>query len=242
MKPYAITLLAILPAAISAQNIQLHYDFGKQEDGLKRHFFVSTFELFHPDTCGYTFLFTDFEFNAPGNPRGASLGYFELSREFTFPWLRHHAILRNLGIHLEYNDGQTIYALNDSTIAGLNLGNSWLAGPEYSFHVNKLSINTMILYKYLNGSGVPDFQWTLVWYYSLFKNKVNLIGYLDIWSQDNFFGNPQNKILVFYSEPQVWYNVSGHLALGSECKISKNFIVGSKRVELFPTLGVKWEF
>jgi hypothetical protein len=234
--------MAVLPLFSSAQNIQLHYDLGKQEDGFKRDFFVGTFEFFRPDTLGYTFFFTDFEFNAPGNPRGASLGYFELSREFIFPWLQNIHVLRNLGAHLEYNDGQTIYSVNDSTIAGLNLGNSWLAGAEYSFRFNNLSLNAMILYKYIHGSSSPDFQCTLVWYYALFSNKVNLSGYIDVWSQDDFSGNPENKILVYYSEPQIWFHVSEHFSLGSECKVSKNFITGSKRVEAFPTLGIKWEF
>jgi hypothetical protein len=220
----------------------LHYDLGKQEDGTVRNFFVSTFELFRPDSLGYTFLFTDFEFNSPDNPRGVSLGYFEAAREFTFPCLHNNAILRNLGIHIEYNDGSVIYASSDSMVLGENLRSSWLAGPEYSFISGNLSINTMVLFKYIRDSSVPDFQWTLVWYWRFFHDNFTLTGYSDVWTQQDFMNGSEEKIIVLYSEPQVWYNFSEHLAVGSEFKISRNFIPGSQRTEIFPTIGIRWEF
>ncbi len=242
MKRSFSLLVALLPVIISAQNIQLHYDFGKQEDGFKRHFFVGTFEFFRPDTLGYTFLFTDFEFNSPDKPRGASLGYFEIARTFTIPWWQNHPTLKNLLLHIEYNDGSVIYPADDSTTLGTNLYNSWLGGLEYGLVLGDFSLNAMVLYKYIRGSSAPDAQFTLVWYYPLFRNKVSLTGYIDIWSQDNPEVNRNNKLAVFYAEPQIWYNPVEHMSIGSEIKISKNFIEGSKRVEVFPTLGIKWKF
>jgi hypothetical protein len=242
MRKIFVLFCILSSPGIQAQNIQLHYDFGRQEDGIKRNYFVSTFELFKPDTIGYTFLFTDFEFNSPDKPRGVSLGYFEISREFTFPGLHNYLFLRNLGAHIEYNDGSVIYAVNDSTLAGENLRNSWLAGVEYGRSFNKLTLNIMFLYKYIRGSSSPDFQWTIVWFYPVFDYRVTLAGYVDIWTQQDFTNPPEDKICVLYSEPQIWYNFNRHLSIGSEFKISKNFIIGSERIEVFPTMGVKWEF
>ncbi len=242
MKRFITLLMTSLPLTILAQNIQLHYDFGKQEDGLKRNFFVGTFEFFHLDTLGYTFLFTDFEFNSPDKPRGASLGYFEIARTFSFPCFHHHAVLKNMMVHVEYNDGSVIYQVNDSTTLGTNLYNSWLGGLEYGMQLGNLSLNTMVLYKYIRGSSAPDAQFTLVWYYPLFRNKVTLTGYVDIWSQDNPANDRDEKLAIFYAEPQIWYNVTSKFAIGSETKLSKNFIEGSKRIEAFPTLGIKWNF
>lgn len=240
MKRYLFLLAVTLPTFISAQNIQLHYDFGKQEDGLERHYLVGTFEFFRPDTLGYTFFFTDYEFNSPDNPRGASLGYFELARAFCIPWFRDKSILKNLLLHVEYNDGNAIFPIDDSTTWGINLYNSWLGGPEYAVSLGDLSLNAMFLYKYIRGSSAPDAQFTLVWYYPIWQNRFSLSGYIDIWSQDN----PENekKMAIVYAEPQLWFNPIKHLSVGSEWKISKNFIEGSRRLEVFPTLGVKWEF
>ena len=66
-----------------AQNLQLHYDFGKE-----RKFFTATLEMFKPDTLGSTFWFVDFDFNFPGNPRSMSAAYWEISRDFYIPWLK----------------------------------------------------------------------------------------------------------------------------------------------------------
>ena len=240
MKPFISFLTVLLPTFISAQNIQLHYDFGKQEDGFVRHYLIGTFEFFRPDTLGYTFFFTDFEFNSSDKPRGASLGYFELSRAFSIPWFRDKSILKNLLIHVEYDDGNAIFPLDDSTTEGINLNNSWLGGTEYAVMLGDLSLDAMVLYKYIRGSSAPDVQFTLVWYYPIWQNRFNLSGYIDIWSQDNPGNN--KKMAIIYAEPQVWFNPIKHLSIGSEWKISKNFIEGSQRVEVFPTLGVKWEF
>ena len=157
------------------------------------------------------------------------------------PWFRNNNSLRELGFHIEYNDGSVIYEV-DSVVYGENLRNSWLGGLEYPIKLGKFTLNTMLLYKYIRGSFAPDFQITFVWYHFLFNDRITLSGYLDLWSQDDFYGNPDHKVLVLYSEPQIWYNITPQLALGSEFKISKNFIIGSERVEVFPTLGVKWQF
>ncbi len=100
----------------------------------------------------------------------------------------------------------------------------------------------MLLYKYIRGSAAPDFQITFVWYHLLFNDRITLTGYLDLWSQDDFYGNAENKLLALYSEPQIWFNITSNFCVGSEFKISKNFIPGSDRIEVFPTLGVKWQF
>jgi hypothetical protein len=242
MKNLFFLLFGLISITASAQNLQLHYDLGRQEDGTKRNFFVSTFELFKPDTLGYTFLFTDFEFNSPDNPRGVSLGYFEIAREFTFPWFRNNAVLKNMGVHIEYNDGSVIYPANDSVIMGENLHSSWLSGLEYSFLAGKCSVNAMFLYKYIRGSDAPDFQWTLVWYWPLFNYRILLTGYADVWTQQDVSDVSGEKLFVLYSEPQVWYTITRHFSAGSEFKMSKNFIAGSERLEVFPTIGIRWEF
>ena len=215
MKRFITLLPALLPVIISAQNIQLHYDFGQPENGPKRNFFVSTFELFRPDTLGYTFLFTDFEFDSPDKPRGTSLGYFEISRSFNILTPNKSNPFNHLMLRLEYNDGSAIFATDDSTILGANLYSSWLGGIEYSLVSGNLSLNFMAQYKYIRGSSAPDMQFTIVWYYQLFRNRLTLTGYIDIWSQDDFFHDRKNKIPVYYSEPQFWWNINNHLSVGN---------------------------
>jgi len=235
MKKLILLIIIALPLFVNAQtDFQLHYDMGKFEDGSKRDFFVGTFETLHFDSLGYTYAFVDMEFDNPTNPKGASLGYFEIARTLN--------LSHNFMLHIEYNDGLVIYPMNDSTMLGENLRNSWLGGLEYGFVSGNgnLCINPMILYKYIYGSSKPDFQFTTTWAWNIFDNRFSLLGYVDVWSQDDFYGNPNKKKLVLYSEPQIWLNL-GHLSVGSEIKISKNFF-SSKRFEAFPTLGLKYQF
>lgn len=73
----------------SGQNIQLHYDFG-------RNSLTSTVEMFRPDGGGSTFFFIDLDYS----PK-VSGAYFEISRELCFwqeskvDWLSCHAYDRS---------------------------------------------------------------------------------------------------------------------------------------------------
>ena len=198
--------------------------------------------MYRPDSMGYTFMFIDFEFNSPDHPSGVSSGYFELSREFYMPWFRNNKAFRNLGVHVEYNDGSLIFPVNDSTTFGANVGSSWLAGLGYPVKLGGFVLNTIFLYKHLRGSSAPDFQLTFAWFHRIWKQRITFSGFIDFWSQDDFFVESNIKKLVIYGEPQVWLNVTGNFSLGSEFKISKNFFPGSTRIEIFPTVGVKWTF
>ena len=237
-----IVLLQIMWLA-SAQDVQLHYDLGKPEDGSKRDFFVSTVEMFRPDSIGSTFFFIDFEYNTKDEPRGASSGYWEISREFYVPYIQDIKPLKGLSLHIEYNDGLYLYNI-DSARYGENINSAYLVGLGYPFHLGPVDFNAALMYKYIRGSQAPDAQFTLVWFTMLFNYKFTITGFADVWTQDLFDlkSFKEEKKVVFYAEPQFWYNATQKLAIGSEIKIGYNFFFGSKRTEVFPTIGVKYEF
>jgi hypothetical protein len=43
------------------------------------------------------------------------------------------------------------------------------------------------------------------------------------------------------TEPQLWYNLNNHIALGGELEISKNFLPYDD-VKFMPTVAAKWTF
>jgi hypothetical protein len=60
-----MTVLVLLGFSLQhagAQNLQLHYNTGKD-----RGYFNHTLEMFKPDTFGSTFLFVDLDYNMAGN-------------------------------------------------------------------------------------------------------------------------------------------------------------------------------
>lgn len=223
-------ILLLLSGATFAQNFQVHYDFGKDENGNKRDYVTTTFEMFKPDEYGSTFTFVDFDFNGgggAGNNKSASLAYFEIARYVNLPF-----ITKGLSVTAQYNDGAATFG---------PLGNVWLAGFSYPIDLGFVTLNTDLLYRTSFGSDAPDAQLTTVWYTAFLNGKLSFTGFLDLWTKDKNDGT-DDKTFVLLTEPQIWYNVWNHLHVGTEIEISSNFVVGSNRVEVMPTAAVKWVF
>ena len=88
MKKLLLVCLLFVATAVSAQNLQLHYDFGRQlyseldkselSDG--RATLTTTFEMFRPDKVGSTYLFVDMDYN-----RGVSIAPGRIPRTSSWP-------------------------------------------------------------------------------------------------------------------------------------------------------------
>jgi hypothetical protein len=172
---------------------------------------------------GATFWFIDMDYNRPGNS-SMSLAYLEFARYFDLPYIN------PLGFTIQYNDGTSIYG---------SLGQAWLTGLSFPIHMKYIELSTEFLYRKVSGAHAPDFQFTLVWFKSFFKNKIHVTGYMDIWSQDRTIDSKQ---VAFQLEPQIWYFFRPALAIGGEMEISKNFLPQYNTVKFMPTIGVKWIF
>ncbi|MBD3378699.1 DUF5020 family protein [candidate division KSB1 bacterium] len=213
------TMLFLLCMAISgsAQNLQIHYDYGED-----RNFFTTTLEMFKADKLGSTFWFVDMDYDNPGN-KSMSLAYWEIARYVTLPIGN-----QKISATIQYNDGVAPWG---------PLHSAWLFGLSYPIDLGIITLNTDILYRQMYTSTAPDFQLTLVWFKTFGKGKFDFMGYLDIWTQDI----EQEKKWVIQAEPQIWYHLNPFLAMGSELEISKNFLPFDE-VKYMPTLALKWIF
>jgi hypothetical protein len=236
MKIPIVIAAIFLPISVKSQNVQMHYDFGED-----RKLYTATLEMFRPDSLGSTFWFVDMDFNFPGKPRSISAAYLEFSREFYIPGLRKHKAFDQLTFHIEYNDGFTAYKDTSGTPFAASYNSVFLTGFCHPLTIGKFVITTQWLCRIPRGMDVPDFQFTMVWYQPLWKGKLLLTGFADLWSQDKIL-NPDTKELVFQTEPQLWVMLTPKISLGGEVEISKNFPVGPNEWEFFPTLGFRWEF
>lgn len=231
---FALLLVSIL--SLPAQNLQLHFDarsslYGKNK--FPTNYTTATFELFKPDPWGATFLFVDANFDlAHGN---IGMIYTEISRTFTingFPLMP----------LIEYNGGLGIFEADDEVAGGYSIPNAFLAGFAYPFQLGNASFNTYIAYKYnAFKQASHDVQWTLTWAANFANNKITLCGFADVWTENkNPLDASSSKKLILMAEPQIWYNINTHLAVGSEVRVSSNFV--DSGVYVCPTMGVKWEF
>jgi hypothetical protein len=211
-------LILILNAFVFAQNLQLHYEASGD-----REYLVSTLEMFKPDEYGSTFWFVDMEYAAPG-VRSVSLSYWEIARAFTLP-------VKNLSATIQYNDGVANFGA---------LNQTWLVGLNYYLDLGFVALPFDVLYRAAQGADSPDFQLTATWFVPLLDGKIEFSGFVDFWSQDEFGADSKEYVLL--SEPQIWYNATPHLSLGSEVEISNNFVFGADGIQALPTLGLRWTF
>ena len=97
MKKVLLAIFALVAVSVQAQNLQLHYDFGRNiysDEEAGRQKVTATFETFKADNLGSWFYFIDLDLNS----KGVIGAYGELSREFN---------VGNKGwaLHVEYDGG-----------------------------------------------------------------------------------------------------------------------------------------
>jgi len=225
-----ILFFFLLPMLLVAQNLQIHYDFGKD-----RHYITSTLEMFKPDKWGNTYYFVDFNYDySPQNH--PSLAYMEIARCLKF-WDG------PLGAHVEYNGGLGGYSTTTNVTGGsYAINNAWLVGFDYALHNADFTktLTFQAMFKHIVGKQ-ESAQFTTVWGLQLMKKKITLSGFADLWAEKNTFSNDGKTNPVFISEPQFWYNFTEHFSIGSETEYAVN-MAGIKGLTICPTLAVKWNF
>ena len=236
-------LTALMGLTMQAQNVQLHYDFGRsiyseqlggpQADDMPRRAKVTmTLEQFKADKWGSWFYFVDIDFSR----KFVEGAYAEISREF------------NLGkqspfaAHVEYNGGLNRFG---------SFQQAALLGGAYNGHNADFSKtwSVQLMYKqyfksYAYTRGYSSFQLTGVWGINFANNKCRFDGFIDFWRGEKANGH---GCLVILSEPQLWYNFTEHFSVGTEWEFSNNFVYNAdptsdKTFFWNPTLAVKWNF
>lgn len=242
MKRFFVAALCCMAAlSVNAQNLQLHYDFGRHiypEDQTTRQPVTLTFEMFKADRIGNWFMFIDLDMYADGMKGG----YTEISREFTFANASEKS---SFAAHIEYDGGMTTF----KTGGGTRFQNAFLLGPAYNWHSDDFSttFSVQAMYKqylrYGNSNPYASFQLTGVWSTTFAAGKCTFSGFIDFWRGEN---EAHNGKLVVLTEPQFWYNAGKHFSVGTEVEISNNFIIAepgsTKTFFVNPTLALKYNF
>ncbi|MBR8537403.1 DUF5020 family protein [Carboxylicivirga sediminis] len=233
MKRILFSLMAAMAfgAVVKAQNLQVHYDFGKE-----RKMITTTLEMFKPDKYGSTFFFVDMDYSNDdirGTENGISLGYWEIAR--SFKWKD----TQKFEPRVEFNSGGAWFG---------PINNAWLVGGQYTFNNADFSriLTLQANAKHIKDGKINDdfstenlmsFQLTAVWIVQLMEGKLSLMGFADFWREDTYFGD---KKFRFLTEPQIWYNTCKNFSFGGEIEMSNNFVEDGFQVN--PTLAVKWTF
>ncbi|MCF8308555.1 MAG: DUF5020 family protein, partial [Bacteroidales bacterium] len=187
-----IVLLALFSLFLltgQSQNIQLHYDMGKD-----RGYTTTTVEMFKPDKWGTTFFFIDMDYGVTENLEGVNLAYFEFARTINL------GKETPFGFHAEYDGG--LFQVNKNIT--VNIENAWLAGVDYTTTAKDFSkgISLKALYKNIQGKHDMAWQFTAVWYYHFFDKKATFMGFFDYWREDRDLNSDGDKArYVLLTEP-----------------------------------------
>ena len=232
-----LTVLASWPMFLSAQDVQLHYDLGRNiysDNEPDRAKVTLTVENFSADKWGSWYYFVDVDFSR----KFTESAYTEISREMNIGQ-------KGFAAHVEYN-------------GGLNKGGSFqqsaLIGGAWNGHNADFSTtySVQLMYKryfksYFYTSAYNSLQLTGVWSTSFCDKALTFSGFVDLWRGEKANHHGQ---LVFLTEPQLWYNLNTvvddlNLSIGTEWEISNNFVYNTVDDQSFffnPTLAVKWSF
>ena len=236
MKRHLLFLLSLLCFSfgnVTAQNIQLHYDFGRtfySSEQSERQRVTVTIEQFKADPWGSWFYFVDIDFSR----KFVEGAYTEISREFKLGKQSPFAA------HIEYDGGLNRFG---------SFQQSALVGAAYNGHNADFSKtwSVQLMYKqyfksYENTKAYASMQLTGVWGLNFFNKKLTFSGFIDFWRGEKANGHGQ---LVVLTEPQLWYNFNQHFSLGTEWEVSNNFIYNTYNDHSFfvnPTIAAKWTF
>jgi len=227
--------------SMSAQNIQLHYDFGRHiysHEEADRQSATITLEQFKADKWGSWYYFVDVDLSS----HFVESAYTEISREFKL------GKKSPLAAHVEFDGGLSRHA---------SFQQAALLGCVWNGHNSDFSTtySVQLMYKqyfksYSKGDAenplgthaYASAQLTGVWSTDFAHKKCTFSGFIDFWrgEQPNHHGQ-----LVILTEPQLWYHANEHLSLGGEVEISNHFIFNTYNDKHFfvnPTLAVKWNF
>ena len=239
-------IMAVFATAAVAQDIQLHYDFGRNiysSEQPERQKMTLTLEHFSTDKLGSWYYFVDLDMLKDG-VKGA---YTEISREFNVG-------KKGFAAHIEYDGGLTSTKYDN---VGVRFQNAALIGPAWNGHNADYSTtySLQVMYKqYFKGQfgakAYSSFQVTGVWSTTFCDKALTFAGFFDFWRGIKANGHGQ---LVFASEPQLWFNLNSlrglenfPLSIGTDCEFYGNFYTpadgSDKNFFVNPTIALKWRF
>lgn len=228
-------LTAFTVVNASAQNFQLHYDLGRhiystEEKG--RQDVTATFEHFSADDLGSWFYFVDLDLDKDG----AMGAYTEVSREFNIAKATESS---SFAAHVEFNGGMGRAGSYQSAAL---FGGAW-NGHNADFSTT-YSVQAMYKQFFKQSGGIDayaSFQLTGVWSTTFANKACTFSGFIDLWRGENAINH--HGQLIILTEPQLWWNITPKVSLGSELEISNNFVynfANDKSFFINPTLAVKF--
>lgn len=230
----------LLAHGAQAQNLQLHYDLRHTlQPALNKANFPSfSFEYFkNVDTLNHGSFLFKMQADLTGQHRNIGQLYAQLTQTLRF-WQP------KVFLALNYSGGLGVTPDGYGYYLASTLG----AGLSYPFQWKGAWLAASVLYRY-NAFAKPSYDPQVTFYMGrgFFNYKVLATGSFVGWTENRNQGNQytadlRGKKFAFYGDPQVWLTVRKGFSVGTRLNIFYHLLRPNNTVQLYPTLGTKYQF
>ncbi|WP_375418436.1 DUF5020 family protein [uncultured Hymenobacter sp.] len=230
----------LLAHRAQTQNLQLHYDLRRTLDPARNmaNFPSLSFEYFkNVDTLNHGAFLLKMQADLTGRRRNIGQLYAQLSQTLRF-WQP------KVFLALSYSGGLGVTPDGYGYYLASTLG----AGFSYPFQWKGAWLAANVLYRY-SAFDRPSYdpQVTLYLGRGFFNYKLLVSGSLVGWTENRNQGNSytaglRGKKFAFFGDPQVWLTVRKGFAVGTRLNIFYHLLRADNTVQLYPTLGAKYQF
>lgn len=237
-----VLLCLVFSAVTKAQDLQFHYDLRHTVDPAENpsNFPTLYFEYFKTRDTGKSFLKpggfllkTEADLLGTGNNIGKF--FCQVTQSF-------RAWQPKIFWQFGYSGGAGI---TNPKQYSYYITNTFVTGAEIPFRWKGAFFTGILDYRYVAyNRPTSDPIYTLYWWEGLFHYKLELAGDVNFWTENRSQGTAETigetgKRFFFFGEPQVWFNLSKSLAIGSKIDLYYHINTIANIFQGYPTIAVK---
>ncbi len=146
-------------------------------------------------------------------------------------------------VHVEYNGG---VGVAQGSSFGYSINNAFLLGPQTPFQWGDDWQSVSLCYRYSPFDRPShDAQLSFYWSKNLPEGRFDFSGSLVLFTENRNHGDPgtaglSGKKVLFWGQPQIWFNVSRVFSIGSQLTMYYHIYSYSGSVLVYPTIAVKY--
>jgi hypothetical protein len=223
-----------------AQNLQLHYDLRHSLDPkLNDENFPSlSFEYFKLiDTLGTGSFLIKLQADLKGKQKNIGQVFMQVSQSLRF-WKP------KICVYLNYSGGLGV----TPTSFGYQIANSYAIGISYPFQWKGAWLAANVAFRY-NAFTKPSYDPQFTFYFGrgISNWRFFTAGSFVAWMQnrnlgDDFTRDKKGKKFACFGDPQFWWNITKGLSAGTRVNVFYHTLTDDDRVQLYPTVGMKYQF
>jgi len=240
MKLLLFSVFLIFHVLGLSQNLQLHYDFRHSIDPEmnSKNFPTFSFEYFkNVDTISTGAFLFKLQADLKGKNNNTGQVFIQVSQSLKF-W--------NPKVYLSLNFSGGLGVT--PVLNGFYVSNSYGAGVSFPFQWRGAWFSTNLIFRY-NAFRKPSYDPQLNLYYGkgFSDYKVFVSGSFVFWTENRNQGNDYTKNLTgkkfaFFGDPQFWIRIKNGFSVGSRINIYYHLLSDDDQIQLYPTLGSKYQF